>query len=402
MNRRIAFVVQRYGEDVIGGSEAFCRQVAERMSKYFRVEVLTTCAIDYISWKNELPPGTSELNGVAVRRFSNDFGRRFGFRVLNSLNLRGFKLNRMLQHFWMKWQGPYSSSLFQYIKDNQEQYDLFVFFTYLYCTTYFGLPPVRHKSVLIPTAHDEKPIYLDIFDQLFSLPRLIIFLSPEERDFVARRFGTAYGNFPVIGGGVDCSFKDEAHHRQTAGEQYIIYAGRIDSGKGCGLLFEYFTRYKDSVGGKLKLCLIGRSHMELPCREDILYLGFVPEEEKWRLIGGSLLFVLPSPYESFSLAALEAMACGVPVLANGASEVVRGHCRRGGGGVCFNGYDSFAGSLTELLTDEKRRREMGEAGRNYVRSNYDWAVIEKKYVDVFNELIEQNKAGQGVVNAGRD
>lgn len=50
-NKKIAFVVQRYGLDVNGGAEYHCRLIAERMTKYFDVEVLTTCAIDYMTWK---------------------------------------------------------------------------------------------------------------------------------------------------------------------------------------------------------------------------------------------------------------------------------------------------------------------------------------------------------------
>ena len=72
---RLAFVVQRYGEEVNGGAEALCRWVAERMRKYFSVEVLTTCALDYLTWANHFPPGESVVNGVTVRRFPVDAPR---------------------------------------------------------------------------------------------------------------------------------------------------------------------------------------------------------------------------------------------------------------------------------------------------------------------------------------
>lgn len=389
---RLAFVVQRYGENVIGGSETFCRHIAERMSKFFEVEVLTTCALDYLTWKNELPAGATKLNGTVVRRFPNDFERKPEFSVLHSLYCRGVKLNHRQQEDWMICQGPYSSSLIRFIKNNRDYYDLFVFFTYLYCTTYYGIPLVSEKSVLIPTAHDEKPIYLDIFDRLFRLPGHFIFLTSEEREFVKKRFGLAVGDYPVIGGGIECrGFQDKTvDNIEVINEPYIIYAGRIENGKGCDLLFDYFIRFKDSCGVNLELFLIGGSHINIPDREDIRYLGFVSENEKWRLISGARALVMPSCNESFSLTVLEAMSCGVPVLVNGFSEVLKGHCLRSGGGIYFDDYNSFAAGLEELLADDKKRMSMGEKGRLYVRKNYDWELIEERYVSVFNGLIEVN------------
>src|SRR5690606_17417989 len=134
------------------------------------------------------PPGEAICGGVRVHRFPVDTPRNP--RVFNDLFSRilNHRSSLQVQEQWIKEQGPYSTALLSYIENNRCTYDAFIFFTYLYCTTYFGLPLVRDRAILVPTAHDEPAIYLSIFDRVFCAPKRLLFLTPEEKDFVLKRF----------------------------------------------------------------------------------------------------------------------------------------------------------------------------------------------------------------------
>ena len=66
---RILFVIQRYGLEVAGGSELHCRWLATRLARRHQVEIATTCALDYIEWRNHYPPGEDAVDGLRVTRF---------------------------------------------------------------------------------------------------------------------------------------------------------------------------------------------------------------------------------------------------------------------------------------------------------------------------------------------
>src|SRR5947207_15659880 len=167
---KVAFVVQRYGVEVNGGGELLCRQVAEHLAPYWEVTVLTTCAIDYLTWQNAYPPGPTTVHGIPVQRFPVDQPRDLdAFNRLSASVLAG-GAGREAELQWMQAQGPVSSALLAYLQQHAQTYDRFIFFTYLYASTFFGLPCVAHRSLLVPTAHDEPPIYLEIFRELFGLP----------------------------------------------------------------------------------------------------------------------------------------------------------------------------------------------------------------------------------------
>lgn len=381
MKKKILFVVQRYGLEVNGGAELHCRQLAERLKDEYDVSVLTTCAIDYVTWKNEYKEGIEHINGVKVIRKKVDFERNQKKFNKISAKLNNEKDNINLGIEWQEAQGPHSAELIKYLEDHKDDYDVIIFLTYLYYTTYFGLKVAPEKSILIPTAHDEPPIYYSIFNETFNLPKAILYSTTTERDFVNKRFKNDYIESDIVGLGVDINENAQDIDLEKTfdiKDDYVVYIGRIDESKGCKEMFEYFLEYKKIYNSNLKLVLAGKSAMEIPGNKDIVTLGFVSEDEKVNLIRKSKLLILPSKFESLSLSTLEAMYLKVPVLLNGKCEVLKQHAILSNGGLYYENKWEFIETLDYLIRNSKIAERMGDNGRRYVDENYKWDVIIKK------------------------
>ena len=393
MKKKILFVVQRYGLEVNGGAELHCRQLAERLKDEYDVSVLTTCAIDYVTWKNEYKEEIEHINGVKVIRKKVDFERNQKKFNKISAKLNNEKDNINLGVEWQEAQGPHSSELIKYLEDHKDDYDVIIFLTYLYYTTYFGLKVAPEKSILIPTAHDEPPIYYSIFNETFNLPKAILYSTTTERDFVNKRFKNDYIESDIVGLGVDINENaQDINLEKTFGikDDYVVYIGRIDESKGCKEMFEYFLEYKKTYNSNLKLVLAGKSAMEIPRNKDIVTLGFVSEDEKVNLIRKSKLLILPSKFESLSLSTLEAMYLKVPVLLNGKCEVLKKHAILSNGGLYYKNKWEFIETLDYLIRNFEIAERMGENGRKYVDENYKWDIVMKKLYKAI-ELIINDK-----------
>ena len=387
---RLAFVVQRYGPEIDGGAEYECRRVAEALAPHHDIEVLTTCARDYLTWKNEYRPGVETVNGVRVRRFPVDRPRRvraFG-RYADWLYASPHTVFDEAE--WVRRQGPLALSLVEWIRAHADNHDGFVFFTYLYLPTLLGLPLVAHKAVLVPTAHDERPIYLDLFRGLFRLPKALVYQVEEEQAFVQARFHTAHIPSAVIGAGVDPvpDAQPERFRRKVGlAGPFLLYVGRVDVEKGCRELIDAFLAWRHGSREPVSLVLMGTVAMRLPRHPALVALGFRPEPEKWDALTAATALVMPSPHESFSFVILEAWAQGTPVLATARSPVLRGHIERAGGGLVYDTRPGdFAARLEALLADDALRKSLGERGRAYVEARYRWPRITRRYLEFLERI----------------
>jgi glycosyltransferase involved in cell wall biosynthesis len=325
-------------------------------------------------------------------------------------------------------QGPWSPALLEYLKRHHRSYDALIFFTYLYAPTVLGLEIDPSRSILVPTAHDEPAIHLEIYKDIFRLPAAIAFNTDVKRNFLKTTFDIRVIAEETVGCGVDLmqgegpssslgtgdasssvgtapgmaleggtlardDAQETAHvdvfaqlktrgiafrRRHRLHGQFLLYGGRIDAGKGCEELLEYFTSYKEQ-GGDAALVLMGVKLMQIPEVPWVRFAGLLSERERLHALEAATIVVVPSPFESLSLLALEAMAVGTPVLCNGRSEVLVDHCTKSNAGLYYTEREEFIEATNLLLDDERLRRAMGRNGKEYVKRNYRWDVILSKY-----------------------
>ena len=187
---KLLFTVERYGEEVAGGSEAACRQVAEKLAaRGHHVEVVTSRAKSYVDWADHFPAGTTEINGVQVHRPGVRGPRRpEQFGPIHGRILQTRRAPLFVQRDWLRLQGPDIPELLPWLHANTPRFDLANFFTYLYPTTAFGLPvAAQHRpTVLFPTAHEEPMMELRVFDELVRAADGLLYLTPEGRALYER------------------------------------------------------------------------------------------------------------------------------------------------------------------------------------------------------------------------
>lgn len=388
---RITLVVQRYGREIVGGSEAHAREVAERLTPYGDVEVLTSCAFDYTTWENFYPEGGEEINGVRVRRFPVEGKRRQDFNQLSE-KLFGKSVPLKEEIEWIYAQGPVVPKILEEIAKIRNQRDVFIFFTYLYYPTLFGLRLVPDKAIFVPTAHDEPPIYFNIFKPLFHSPRAILYNTEEERIFINKLFGNHYIPSEIAGVGVQIQGNlDPSSFRKKFGinGKYLLYMGRIVSSKGCQEMIDFFRYFKEKCKEDISLVLLGKTEMEIPKEEGIIYGGFVEEREKFNAIAGCSAVLVPSRFESLSMIALEGWAMGKPVITTEFSHVVKGMCERSNGGLYYANKEEFAEVLNLIIKDEELSKKLGENGKRFVENYYTWDKVVEKYLKMIEFIVKE-------------
>ena len=386
---RLAVVVQRYGADINGGAELHARYIAEHLASHAEVRVLTTCARDYLTWRNEFPPGPDRVNGIPVERFPVEHERSeadFGLRSDHVFSRR-HSLNEELD--WLDSEGPASPALIDRLRATGREFDYVLLFCARYYHAYHGARAVPGRAVLVPTAERDAALGLAMFGPIFRGVRAIMYNSPEEQVLIHAAASNAHVPGVVVGigseipGSVD---PGRAKARFGLAEPYVIYVGRIDANKGCGELFDFFIRYAAERPATPALVLVGNAVLDIPSHPRIRHLGFLDDQDKFDAIAGAAALIMPSYYESLSMVALEAWALGTPVVANARCDVLLGQCLRSNAGLYYADTAEFGAVLDRVLGDATLAASLGRNGRQFYDRHYSWPVIERKYLDMFASL----------------
>jgi glycosyltransferase involved in cell wall biosynthesis len=232
--------------------------------------------------------------------------------------------------------------------------------------------------VLVPTTHDEPPLAFSVYREVFARPRAFAFLTPAEQELVRARFGTGDRPAVIAGMGVDPAVPGNLaafRARHGLAGPYVLYAGRIDAGKGCDAMLAHHERYRRGRKGAAELVLIGRLAMPEPRQEGVRYLGFLSEEEKAAAMASASVVVCPSPFESLSIVLLEGLALGAPALVNAVSPVLKEHCLRSNAGLFYADGDEYVEAMDVLVREGRLRAALGANGRRYVQTEYRWDVV---------------------------
>lgn len=417
---KVAVVISRYGKEINGGAELHARYLAEHLNEIFDVTVLTSCENDDSRKNNTYyPKGEDIINGIQILRFEsepkdrtnenkwlryldkNSIYKKARFTLSNFLKLTIKKIKYRdkdidkIFNSWVELQGAYSPALVNHIAANREKYDVFIFFLYYQYTTYAGIGSVAGKSILIPIAHDDTSLHLRGFDKIFSSPAFIMYNSVSEKDWVEAAHPVAKKiKSDIAGVGRDKSESEPLtpEEQPNIDYPYFVYIGRIHEAKGCKTLIEYFKHFKQKYINDVKLVLIGKNFMdEIETSDDIIYTGFISEQEKSFYLENCTGLIIPSPYESLSMVTLEAMIMGKPVLANGYCDVLKKHIELSHAGYVYYDKEEYATALDKLLNlTDKEKDAMVNNGISYVEANYGWDSILDKFSKAINEIKRMN------------
>ncbi|WP_128330734.1 glycosyltransferase family 4 protein [Apibacter sp. HY039] len=404
---KIAIVIQRYGKEINGGAEKHAYNLASNLIHKYEVEILTTTAVSYTSWDNYFDEGTEITDGIIVRRFNSkkkDFDKAQKLTIYLEKNLKYSKYKFTINNFfhlltqrfkyrytnkifkeWIQQQGPYCQDIVNYLKVNRSEYKAVVFFTYLFYPTYCGIREVSEKSILIPTVHDETPFYFKGFKNLFQKSKFIMYNTLSEKKLVETIYpvakktksdiaGVGFDKINII---LDPSWSKPVY-------RYFIYIGRVDVGKNCDVLIDYFEKLQLV---NTKLILIGENHLKVETNDNVIFTGFISEEEKWNYLKNSEALIIPSLYESLSMVTLEAMSIGIPVLANAKCEVLNEHINNSKAGFTYTNFKDFKIEINKILSLSKDEKlALSKNGKKYVNDNYQWEIIIEKFIKAINEV----------------
>jgi glycosyltransferase involved in cell wall biosynthesis len=420
---KFAFITPRYGADVGTGAEQACRLIAEQVCMRHDVDVLTTCARDHRTWKNEYTEGADRVRGVLVRRFSvSQVPDHIAFDAL-SQRLQTGPRSRGEELEWVRLHGPSSPGLIDYLKRANRSYDVVVFFGLWHPLTVHGIEIAPERSVLFPYLQLHPALRFGLWADVVRSARALGFFSESERRLVHAYIGVRPHNEEIVGIGNDPPPQQSyPRHQQdpadTIGDEdeqnpegdveeavyldgrgvpfrrrhrlygrFALYGGRVESDNGCEEMLEYFDSYASS-DADAALVLMGVKMMKVPEERYLRLAGVLPDRERMTAYEAADVTIAPASDDLLAQPLLESLAVGTPVLASARNLAAVEHCRRAGAGLYYANRDEFVGALTVLSNNTHLREKLGANGRAYVRQHHRWDAV----LGRFDRLISRVRA----------
>ncbi len=423
---RFAFVTPRYGAEIGTGPEHACRLLAEHVRSRHDVDVLTTCARESRTWKNEYPEGADRVRGVLVRRFKVSApparrGPRHSDERLSSL-----PRSRADEIEWIRHCGPWSPGLLEFLKRQPRAYDALVFFSIWHPTSVDGLQIAPERSVLFPYLRLQPALRFSLLTEVMSSASGVGFLSESERRLLRAYTRAVPQHEEMVGIGIDPP-PQQAYPRyqqdpvdalaadgsldaglevdETGFESYLarrgvpfrrrhrlhgrlaLYGGRMEPDSGCEEMLEYFSAYA-SGNEDTFLVLMGVKMMKIPEAEYMRLPGMLPERERMVAYEAADITLAPAPDDVVAQPLLESFAVGTPVLASARNPSAVDHCRRSNAGLYYATGGEFVESLRLLTRDARLRAQLGRNGREYVREHFRWDAV----LGRFDRLVSRIRA----------
>lgn len=404
---KFAFVTPRYGADIGTGSEHACRLIAEHVSERHDVDVLTTCARDHRTWKNEYFEGSDRVRGVLVRRFAvSQVPDHIGFDVL-SQRLQTTPHSRAEELEWVRLHGPWSPGLIDYLKRANRSYDVLVFFGLSHPLTVHGLEIAPERSVLFPYLQLQPAMRFGLWPDVVRSVRGLGFFSESERRLLHLYLGVRHACEEVVGIGVDpppqqsyprhqqdpndtiTDDDDAGNEDESDAAEYLagrgipfkrrhrlygrfaLYGGRVESDNGCEEMLEYFDAFAAS-DSDATLVLMGLKMMKVPEEPYLRLAGVIPDRDRMTAYEAADVTIAPASDDLLAQPLLESLAVGTPVLASARNAAAVEHCRRAGAGLYYGNREEFVGAMHLLIANAQLREKLGGNGRAYIRSHHRW------------------------------
>jgi len=411
---RIAFIVQRYGAEILGGSEFHCRMIAERLAEKHDVEVLTTCARRGPLWTNEDAEGQDRVRGVRVRRFPVVAEDRTGLDALRERLMREPHA-RAEELEWIRRSGPWSPALIEHLKRQHRSFDVLVFFALTHATTVFGLEVAPERSILFPYAQPDDVLRLGVWSDVLSAPRALGLCSTAESPLLRRYVLAEPRPHEVVGIGIDPPPRQSyPRHQQDPADDLVLedqpaveeepsaetsyltargvpfrrrhrlygplalYGGRVEPDNGCEEMLDYFDSFA-AQDGNTSLVLLGVKMMRVPDEPYLRQAGVLPDSERMVAFEAADVTIVPSSDDLLAQPLLESFAVGTPVLASASNAAAVEHCRQAHAGLYYANRDEFVDALRAMMTNTRMREQLGDSGRRYVELHHRWDAVLNRF-----------------------